>query len=166
MEFGFAQEDEARPYQGGARRRRLPGTGEEIWTSLAHGADWCFVPARTEPGSRRHHGPGFPLVPMDQPGRIEVRPIRQLTGAGDFNEVRFDGAHARGDHLVGRAGDGWRVAMSLLGLERGASPLAQQIGLAREPAEVVRAALASGAAADPVLRARLTPQWAALRTMR
>ncbi|MEV6763621.1 acyl-CoA dehydrogenase family protein [Streptomyces sp. NPDC051105] len=141
-------------------------TGQKIWTSLAHEADWCFVLARTEPGSRRHHGLSFLLVPMDQPGRIEVRPIRQLTGTSDFNEVFFDGAHARLEHVVGGEGDGWRVAMSLLGFERGVSTLAQQIGFAEELGRVVRDAVATGAADDPVVRARLVRQWAELRVMR
>ncbi|MFF7748611.1 acyl-CoA dehydrogenase family protein [Streptomyces sp. NPDC007971] len=141
-------------------------TGQKIWTSLAHEADWCFVLARTEPDSRRHHGLSFLLVPMDQSGRIEVRPIRQLTGTSDFNEVFFDGAHARAEHVVGGAGQGWRVAMSLLGFERGVSTLAQQIGFAEELARVVRTALRTGAANDPVVRARLVHQWAELRTMR
>lgn len=139
-------------------------TGQKIWTSLAHEADWCFVLARTEPGSVRHHGLTFLLVPMDQPGRIEVRPIRQMTGTSDFNEVFFDGAHA--EHVVGGAGNGWRVAMSLLGFERGVSTLAQQIGFAQELDGVVRAAVASGAVRDPVVRERLVRQWAELRTMR
>ncbi|MFG3021813.1 acyl-CoA dehydrogenase family protein [Streptomyces sp. NPDC048254] len=141
-------------------------TGQKIWTSLAHEADWCFVLARTEPGSRRHHGLSFLLVPMDQPGRIEVRPIRQLTGTSDFNEVFFDGAHAHLDHVVGGEGNGWRVAMSLLGFERGVSTLAQQIGFAEELGRVVRDAVATGAADDPVVRARLVRQWAELRVMR
>ncbi|MEW2306893.1 acyl-CoA dehydrogenase family protein [Streptomyces sp. NPDC006655] len=141
-------------------------SGQKIWTSLAHEADWCFVLARTEPGSRRHHGLSFLLVPMDQPGRIEVRPIRQLTGTSDFNEVFFDGAYARADHVVGGEGNGWRVAMSLLGFERGVSTLAQQIGFAEELGRVVRDAVASGAAADPVVRERLVRQWAELRVMR
>ncbi|MGW2961684.1 acyl-CoA dehydrogenase family protein [Streptomyces sp. NPDC001220] len=141
-------------------------TGQKIWTSLAHEADWCFVLARTEPGSRRHHGLSFLLVPMDQPGRIEVRPIRQLTGTSDFNEVFFDGAHARVEHVVGGEGNGWRVAMSLLGFERGVSTLAQQIGFAEELGRVVRDAVATGAADDPVVRARLVRQWAELRVMR
>ncbi|MBC9727136.1 acyl-CoA dehydrogenase family protein [Streptomyces sp. TRM68367] len=141
-------------------------TGQKIWTSLAHEADWCFVLARTEPGSRRHHGLTFLLVPMDQPGRIEVRPIRQMTGTSDFNEVFFDGAHARVEHVVGAEGDGWRVAMSLLGFERGVSTLAQQIGFAEELANVVRTAVRTGAADDPDVRARLVRQWAELRTMR
>ncbi|SEE20582.1 Acyl-CoA dehydrogenase [Streptomyces sp. 3213] len=141
-------------------------SGQKIWTSLAHEADWCFVLARTEAGSRRHHGLSFLLVPMDQPGRVEVRPIRQLTGTSEFNEVFFDGALASGEHLVGGEGGGWSVAMSLLGFERGVSTLAQQIGFARELGRVVEAAVASGAVLDPVLRDRLVRQWAELRTMR
>ncbi|WP_053747574.1 acyl-CoA dehydrogenase family protein [Streptomyces sp. MMG1533] len=141
-------------------------TGQKIWTSLAHEADWCFVLARTEPGSRRHHGLTFLLVPMDQPGRIEVRPIRQLTGTSDFNEVFFDGAHARAEHVVGGEGSGWRVAMSLLGFERGVSTLAQQVGFAEELGTVVRTAVETGAVRDPVVRERLVRQWAELRVMR
>jgi alkylation response protein AidB-like acyl-CoA dehydrogenase len=141
-------------------------SGQKIWTSLAHEADWCFVLARTEPGSTRHRGLSFLLVPMDQPGRIEVRPIRQLTGTGDFNEVFFDGARARAEHVVGGAGNGWTVAMSLLGFERGVSTLAQQIGFAAELGRVVQAAVKSGTVADPVVRERLVRQWAELRAMR
>ncbi|MFD9002748.1 acyl-CoA dehydrogenase family protein [Streptomyces sp. NPDC059582] len=141
-------------------------TGQKIWTSLAHEADWCFVLARTEPGSRRHHGLSFLLVPMDQPGRVEVRPIRQLTGTSEFNEVFFDGARARVQHVVGGEGRGWRVAMSLLGFERGVSTLAQQIGFAAELGRVLRAAVETGAVTDPVVRDRLVRQWAELRTMR
>jgi alkylation response protein AidB-like acyl-CoA dehydrogenase len=154
------------------RAERDPGgrsyrvTGQKIWTSLAHEADWCFVLARTDPHSRRHHGLTFLLVPMDQPGRIEVRPIRQLTGTSDFNEVYFDGAHARVEHVVGAPGDGWRVAMSLLGFERGVSTLAQQIGFAQELGRVVRAAVETGAVDDPLVRERLVRLWAELRTMR
>ncbi|MFF4118522.1 acyl-CoA dehydrogenase family protein [Streptomyces sp. NPDC001714] len=141
-------------------------SGQKIWTSLAHEADWCFVLARTEAGSRRHHGLSFLLVPMDQPGRVEVRPIRQMTGTSDFNEVFFDGAHARAEHVVGGEGNGWRVAMSLLGFERGVSTLAQQIGFAAELGRVVRDAVANGAVDDPVVRERLVRQWAELRVMR
>ncbi|MFJ9587341.1 acyl-CoA dehydrogenase family protein [Streptomyces acidicola] len=139
-------------------------TGQKIWTSLAHEADWCFVLARTEPGSRRHHGLSFLLVPMDQPGRVDVRPIRQMTGTSEFNEVFFDGAVA--EQVVGGEGNGWRVAMSLLGFERGVSTLAQQIGFAEELGQVIRTAVETGAAGDPVVRERLVRQWAELRTMR
>ncbi|MFB7560831.1 acyl-CoA dehydrogenase family protein [Streptomyces brevispora] len=139
-------------------------TGQKIWTSLARDADWCFVLARTEPGSRRHHGLSFLLVAMDQPGRIEVRPIRQMSGTSEFNEVFLDGAHA--EEVVGGEGNGWAVAMGLLALERGVSTLVQQIGFAAELDRVVRVAVDSGATGDPVLRERLVRQWAELRTMR
>ncbi|WP_411106692.1 acyl-CoA dehydrogenase family protein [Streptomyces sp. cmx-4-9] len=160
---------------------RLRVTGQKIWTSLARDADWCFVLARTEPGSRRHRGLSFLLVGMDQPGRIEVRPIRQLSGTSEFNEVFFDGAVA--EDVVGGEGAGWTVAMGLLALERGVSTLVQQIGFAAELERVLAVYGASAAAAtaagparpgaagsapagDPVLRARLVRQWAELRTMR
>ena len=69
--------------------------GQKVWTSLAQWAQWCFVIARTEAGSQRHKGLSFLLVPMDQPG-IEIRPIIQITGGGEFNEVFFtDAAHER-----------------------------------------------------------------------
>ncbi|WP_042803825.1 acyl-CoA dehydrogenase family protein [Streptomyces sp. C] len=138
-------------------------TGQKIWTSLAREADWCFVLARTEAGSRRHRGLSFLLVRMDQPGRVEVRPIRQMSGTAEFNEVFFDGAVAQ--EVVGGEGNGWAVAMGLLALERGVSTLVQQIGFAAELERVVKAYAASGAP-DPVLRERLVRQWAELRTMR
>ncbi|WP_107421193.1 acyl-CoA dehydrogenase family protein, partial [Streptomyces angustmyceticus] len=139
-------------------------SGQKVWTSLAREADWCFVLARTDPGERRHRGLSFLLVPMDQPGRIEVRPIRQMSGTAEFNEVFFDGARA--PYVVGGEGAGWRVAMGLLARERGVSTLVQQIGFAAELAEVVAAAVRSGALRDPVLRDRLVAQWAELKVMR
>ncbi|MEU3316570.1 acyl-CoA dehydrogenase family protein [Streptomyces sp. NPDC006662] len=143
---------------------RLRVTGQKVWTSLAREADWCFVLARTGAGSRRHHGLSFLLVRMDQPGRVEVRPIRQMSGTAEFNEVFFDGALA--DEVVGGEGNGWTVAMGLLALERGVSTLVQQIGFAAELERVIRAYGAPGAPEDPVLRERLVRQWAELRTMR
>ncbi|GAA2681708.1 acyl-CoA dehydrogenase family protein [Streptomyces lunalinharesii] len=140
--------------------------GQKVWTSLAAEADWCFVLARTDPGERRHRGLSFLLVPMDQPGRIEVRPIRQMSGTAEFNEVFFDGAVAHVDHVVGGEGAGWRVAMGLLALERGVSTLVQQIGFAQELGEVIEAAVRVGAVRDPVLRGQLVRQWAELRVMR
>ncbi|MDJ0342445.1 acyl-CoA dehydrogenase family protein [Streptomyces sp. H10-C2] len=141
-------------------------TGQKLWTSLAQDADWCFVLARTEPGSRRHHGLSFLLVPMDQPGRIEIRPIRQMSGDAEFNEVFFDDARASADHLVGAEGGGWTVAMSLLGYERGVSTLVQQIGFEQELREITDLARRTGADTEPILRARIVRQWAELKTMR
>ncbi|GAA4613728.1 acyl-CoA dehydrogenase family protein [Actinoallomurus liliacearum] len=140
-------------------------TGQKVWTSLAHLADWCFVLCRTEPGSRRHHGLSYLLVPMRQPG-VEVRPIVQLTGTSEFNEVFFDGARTDATNVLGAPGDGWRVALATLGYERGASTLGQQIGFRREFEEVVAAARRTGAAEDPVLRDRLVRSWIELEIMR
>ncbi|MEW2414312.1 acyl-CoA dehydrogenase family protein [Streptomyces sp. NPDC046866] len=142
---------------------RLRVTGQKIWTSLAREADWCFVLARTEAGSRRHRGLSFLLVRMDQPGRVEVRPIRQMSGTSEFNEVFFDGAVAA--EVVGGEGNGWSVAMGLLALERGVSTLVQQIGFAAELERVLADHAARGEP-DPVVRDRLVRQWAELRTMR
>ena len=139
-------------------------TGQKTWTSLSQWSDWCFVLARTEPGSHRHHGLSLLLLPMDQPGRIEVRPIRQLDGDSEFSEVFFDGARA--EQVLGAPGDGWQVAMTLLSFERGAGMLGRQIGYARELDTVLAAAARTGADRDPVLRDRLTRQWADLHTMR
>ncbi|SES27311.1 acyl-CoA dehydrogenase family protein [Streptomyces qinglanensis] len=149
---------------GGAGGYRV--TGQKIWTSLAREADWCFVLARTGPGTRGRHGLSFLLVPMDQPGRVQVRPIRQMSGTDEFNEVFFDGARVAPGHRVGAEGDGWRIATSLLALERGVSTLAQQIGFAAELDRVLRLALQTGADTDPVVRDRLVRAWAELRTMR
>ncbi len=118
-------------------------TGQKVWTSLAHLANWCFVIARTDPESSRHKGLSFLLVPMDQPG-IDVRPIVQLTGTSEFNEVFFDDAVTAADNVVGPPGEGWRVAMGLLAFERGVSTLGQQVGFAQEYDQVLALAHANG----------------------
>ncbi|MBK1785926.1 acyl-CoA dehydrogenase family protein [Prauserella cavernicola] len=140
-------------------------TGQKTWTSLAHVADWCFVLARTEPGSRRHAGLSYLLVPLRQDG-VEVRPIRQLTGTSEFNEVFFDGARTPASMVVGEPGDGWRVAMATLGFERGVSTLGQQIGFRRELEGVLAQAKRTGTIDDPVLRTDLTRAWIGLRVLR
>nr|WP_040745208.1 acyl-CoA dehydrogenase family protein [Nocardia transvalensis] len=139
--------------------------GQKIWTSLAHVADWCFAICRTEPGSSRHHGLSYLLVPMKQPG-IEVRPIIQLTGTAEFNEVFFDNARTEADLVVGEPGDGWRVAMGTLTFERGISTVGQQIRFARELADLEVVAKDNGALDDPVIAARIDQAWVSLRVLR
>ena len=128
--------------------------GQKVWTSLAHVSHWCFVVARTEPGSQRHAGLTFLLVPMDQSG-VEVRPIRQITGGGEFNETFFDDAETEASLVVGQPGNGWGVAMALLGYERGISTLAQQVGFERELDDTIALARTHGRTGDPVLRQKL-----------
>jgi alkylation response protein AidB-like acyl-CoA dehydrogenase len=149
-------------------RARLDDTGEhwlisgqKVWTSLAHEADWCFVLARTEPGSQGHHGLSFLLVPMAQ-AQIRVQPIQQLTGTSEFNEVFFDQAVTRADNLIGQPGDGWKIAMALLGFERGVSTLGQQMQFQNELDEIIRIARSNGASRDPLLRQRIAQAWSGL----
>jgi alkylation response protein AidB-like acyl-CoA dehydrogenase len=138
--------------------------GQKTWTSLAHEAQWCFVLARTEPGSHRHAGLSYLLVPLDRPG-VEVRPIVQLTGTSEFNEVFFDGARTPAAHVVGAVGDGWRTAMATLGFERGISTVGQQIGFRRELQDLIALAESTGATEDPLPRDRLARAWTGLQAM-
>lgn len=140
-------------------------SGQKVWTSLAQWADWCFVVARTEPGSTRHHGLSYLLIRMDAPG-IEVRPIRQITGTAEFNEVFFDEARTPADHIVGAPGEGWKVAMGTLAFERGVLTLGQQMAFERELDEITEAARATGRIDDPVVRQGLVDLWIRLRIMR
>ncbi|MFI5889684.1 acyl-CoA dehydrogenase family protein [Actinoplanes sp. NPDC051513] len=154
-------------------RARLDGdhwvlTGQKVWTSLAHVADWCFVLARTAPipeGASRHAGLSYLLVPMRQPG-VTVRPIRQLTGDSEFNEVFFDEACTERDLVVGEPGQGWRVAMATLGFERGAATVGQQVGFQRDLDHLVALARRTGAVDDPAVRERLTRAWIDLTVLR
>ena len=139
--------------------------GQKVWTSNAHTSDWIFVIARTEPGSQRHRGLSFLLVPVDQPG-VEVRPIEQLTGGSEFNEVFLTGATTAADLVVGEVGQGWGVAMGLLGFERGVSTLGQVVGFAREFDGVVALARSNGSIDDPVIADRLARAAVELEVMR
>jgi alkylation response protein AidB-like acyl-CoA dehydrogenase len=140
-------------------------TGQKVWTSLAHQSDWCFVLCRTDPGSARHRGLSYLLVPMDQPG-IEVRPIRQLTATSEFNEVFFDGARTAADHVVGTVGDGWSVALATLAFERGVALLGHQLSFRREFDKLLDVARSRRLDADPVVRQRLAGAYAELAIMR
>ncbi len=139
--------------------------GQKVWTSLAQFADWCFVLARTEPAAERHRGLSYLLVPMRQPG-IEIRPIVQLTGTSEFNEVFFDDARAAAADIVGAPGDGWRVAMGTLAVERGVSTFGQQMGFQREFEAILANARANGAIDDPDLSGRIIEAWVGLQVMR
>jgi alkylation response protein AidB-like acyl-CoA dehydrogenase len=151
-------------------RARLDGDewvidGQKVWTSLAHWSQWCFVLARTDRASSRHRGISYLLVPMDQPG-IEIRPIEQITGTSEFNEVFFDGARTAADLVVGEPGGGWKVAMGTLAFERGALTLGQQLGFVSEFHEIAATARERGVAGEPVIRQRLAQTWIELEIMR
>ncbi|MFS1523121.1 acyl-CoA dehydrogenase family protein [Microbulbifer sp. 2304DJ12-6] len=139
--------------------------GQKVWTSLAQESDWCFVVARTEPTSKAHKGLGFFLVEMDQVG-IDVRPIQQLNGTSEFNEVFFDDAQVAADCIVGQPGEGWKVAMKLLGFERGVSTLGQQMLFQNELQEIILLAKQNGASKDPSIRQRIADAHMGLKIMR
>jgi alkylation response protein AidB-like acyl-CoA dehydrogenase len=91
--------------------------GQKVWTSFAHEADYMFLLARTDPDAPKRQGISYLLVPMDQPG-IEVRPLRQITGESEFNEVFLTDATTAADWIVGEPGQGWMVANMTLRHER------------------------------------------------
>lgn len=167
---GYSEPGAGSDLAGVRTRARLDGDqwvvdGQKVWTSNAHLSDWCFVVCRTEPGSSRHHGLSYLLVPMAQPG-VDVRPIEQLTGTSEFNEVFFDGAVTSADLVVGEPGDGWKVAMATLGFERGVSTIGQQVGFARELETVEEVARANGAIDDPDISSRLAQAHVGLEVLR
>jgi alkylation response protein AidB-like acyl-CoA dehydrogenase len=97
-------------------------TGQKVWTTFGPWADWIFVLARTD-SEDRYGGITFFMVPLHQPG-VEVRSIKQITGESEFGETFFDGALAKREHVVGAIGEGWRIAMTVLGYERGVQTMA------------------------------------------
>lgn len=146
-------------------RKKWVLNGQKVWTSLAHEADYCFVIARTDPASSAHKGLGFFLIKMDQPG-IDVRPIQQITGTSEFNEVFFDAAECDADDIVGAPGEGWKVAMGLLGFERGVSTLGQQMQFQNELNDIIRIANDNGAGRNPAIRQRIAKAHIELKIMR
>lgn len=150
-------------FDDGSRQWKI--TGQKVWTSLAHESDFVFVLARVDRDSVGHRGLGFFLVALDQPG-VTIRPINQLTGTAEFNEVYFDEAVCAADDIIGAPGDGWKVAMGLLGFERGVSTLGQQMLFQTELDEIIRLAKLNGASRDPEIRQRIAEAHIGLRTMR
>lgn len=140
-------------------RARLDGDrwvldGQKLWSSGAHRANWMFVLARTNSDAAPHRGISMLLVPLDQPG-VEIRPIRNITGDADFNEVFFDGATTERGLVVGPVDSGWSVAMTLLGFERGETALHAPIRFRNELTRLVDMVRQRSLDADPDIRRRL-----------
>ena len=92
--------------------------GQKVWSSYAHIADWCILVTRSDPDSERHAGLTYLIVDMKAPG-VEVRPLRQITGEAEFNEIFFTGVEVPVENVIGEVGGGWQVAMTTLLHERG-----------------------------------------------
>jgi alkylation response protein AidB-like acyl-CoA dehydrogenase len=167
---GFSEPGAGSDLAALATRATLDGAewvidGQKIWTSVAHRANWIFLLARTDPQARGHRGISFLLCPLDQPG-VEIRPIRQLSGDSDFNEVFFTAARTPADMVVGTPGEGWPVAMTLLGHERGDEAATNPILFRAELDRLLALAADRGADRDPLIRQRLAWCYARVEIMR
>src|SRR5215468_1841338 len=164
---GFSEPNAGSDLANVATRAVLEGdhfvvTGQKVWTSNAHRSDYCVLLARSDPGSTRHKGLSCLLVDMHAPG-ITIRPLRQLTGDSEFNEVFFDGARVPASRLVGTLHRGWDVAVTILMYER--QSIGGMVNLHLFIDRVLDLARRQGAG-DPVLRQRLAELVIAGRALR
>ncbi len=132
--------------------------GQKVWTSMAHVADWCFLLVRTHPTAAKHKGISFLLVDMKSPG-ITLRPLRQITGEAEFNEVFFDNVRVPADHLVGKLNEGWGVAITTLAYERDLLTFIRHISLRNALHRLLKLTRDRGRGADPVLRQKIAQLW-------
>jgi alkylation response protein AidB-like acyl-CoA dehydrogenase len=146
-------------------------SGQKIWTSWAQYSDWCILLVRTDPHAPKHKGLSFLLVDMSSPG-ITVRPLRQITGESEFNEVFFDEVRVPATNVLGKLNDGWAIAMTTLSFERGPEEaLARQVRFSRKFEGLlnsVRTMQFGGRtiASDPVARQKLAQTYIELEIMR
>ncbi len=146
-------------------------TGQKVWTTLGHTADWIFLLARTDPDQPQHKGISYLLVPMKQSG-VQVRPIRQLTGTNEFNEIFLDGARTQVENVVGGVGNGWKVAMTTLAFERSATATTQALRYHQELDRIIdEARNVAGAdgqpkSQDPVVRQQLAQAYSQVMIMK
>lgn len=139
--------------------------GQKIWTSAGHLADHIFTLARTDPDAPKHKGISFLLVDMRQPG-IEVRPIRMINGDSEFNEVFYTDATCPVDNVVGGVNNGWAVAMTLLGFERGEAAATMPIRFQAEVDRLFMLAAERGMTSDPIIRQKLAWAYSKVQIMR
>ena len=169
---GFSEPDAGSDLASVRTRAALNGDewvidGQKIWMTFGTSADWLYVLCRTDPQASRHRGLSLLLVPARQPG-VQIRPITNVLGDGEFCEVFFTGARTRADLVVGAPGDGWKVAMAALGVERGTLLMPQQLGFEREAEHVLQLARdrAGVGASAGGLSHRLVDAWIAVQLMR
>jgi alkylation response protein AidB-like acyl-CoA dehydrogenase len=138
-------------------------TGQKVWTSLAHISDWMMLLARTDPDAPRHKGITYFLLDMTLPG-VTVKPLRQMTGDAEFNEVFFDGVRLHESQVLGAVNEGWSVGMTTLMYERLALGFGLQVRLRialDALVEMARHVEKGGrpTTQDPVLRQKIAQLW-------
>ncbi len=138
--------------------------GQKVWTTQAQHADYVFLLTRTDPAAPKHAGISYLLVPMHQPG-IEVRPITQVDGTAEFNEVFFTDARCPAENVVGGVNNGWKVAMTTLGFERGSSATTSYRRFLREWESIVAEAHRVGRTDDRLVRDALVRAWSKVKIM-
>jgi len=129
-------------------------TGQKVWTTMAQHAKWCMLVARTDPGAPKHQGLTYFLMDMEQDA-IQVRPLRQITGEAEFNELFIEEARIPHENIVGGEGNGWAVAITTLMHERATLAFGLQIAVKRALRELMDAARESRASRDLIVRDRL-----------
>ena len=129
-------------------------TGQKVWTSGAQYSKWCMLLARTDTDAPKHKGLTYFICDMEQDG-VEVRPLRQITGEAEFNEIFFEGARVDDENLVGGEGNGWMVAITTLMHERAGLGAASAISVRRDLDELVAIVNERGLADDPVIRQQI-----------
>jgi len=167
---GFSEPDHGSDLAGVETRGVLDGdeiviSGQKVWTSGAHLANWMFILCRTDPAAPKHRGLSYVLVPMKDNG-IEIRPLRQATGASGFSQEYIEGCRAPLFNIIGGLNNGWRVAMTTLGNERGGNATTQHLRHARELWDLVDEAKKRGRTADPLLRQQLAWAFTQVELMR
>jgi alkylation response protein AidB-like acyl-CoA dehydrogenase len=129
-------------------------TGQKVWTTFAHEAKWCMLVARTDPDVPKHKGLTYFLMDMEQ-DEVEVRPLRQITGEAEFNELFIEDAYVPDENVVGGVGNGWMVAITTLMNERAGIGASAALGLATTLEELIELARRRGVADDPLVRDRI-----------
>jgi alkylation response protein AidB-like acyl-CoA dehydrogenase len=138
--------------------------GQKVWSSFAHLASFCILVGRSDPDSQRHAGLTYVIVDMKAPG-VEVRPLTQITGEAEFNEIFFSEVDVPGENLLGEVGGGWQVAMTTLLHERGTLGFALAGVLEAQIGRLLALAKAR-AADDPVIRDRVAQEWIGLQALK
>jgi alkylation response protein AidB-like acyl-CoA dehydrogenase len=140
-------------------------SGQKVWSSFAHIADYCILVVRTDPSAPKHKGITYLLVDMHSDG-VEVRPLLQITGDPEFNEIFFTDVKVPKTNVVGEENAGWGVAMTTLLHERGTLGFALTARLEVLVGKLVALAVETGASDDPLIRDRVAQQWIELQALK